>query len=73
MKDTDIELASLNATANRETYLKKQGTCCHGFLQEKFHPVFAPDLVGNQVKCRDCGKVFPNLEWCMDEREERLA
>lgn len=72
MNDTDIEQANLNATANREIFLKKRGICCHGSLQGA-HPTFAPELKGNQIKCRDCGAIFPNLEWYMEEREERLA
>lgn len=72
MNDTDLEMAALEGAARHETALRKRGVCTHGSLQGA-HPVFAPELRGAQIKCRDCGRVFADLEDCLEERNELLS
>ena len=50
-QDADLEMAGLQNLARRESQLKKQGICAHGWCQG--HP-------DGTVTCNECKEVFPN-------------
>ena len=62
--DADIEMAELNATADREAALRHQGYCTHSYRQG--------GLPGGLTKCLDCGKVATE-EDLDEERQELLS
>jgi len=55
LQDADIEMADLNATADRHARLAAKGICTHGWLQTR--PI---------VKCKDCGQEFASVEAAME-------
>ena len=61
--DADIEMAALQDTADREDWLKSNGICAHGWVQNHKDGTCA---------CLDCGKTFPSFEALDDERQEIL-
>lgn len=68
--DADIEMAQLQAVANRESRLWKRGICAHGWLQGPPGPATAPTTVWT---CLYCGKTWATEAECRAEREEILA
>lgn len=64
LQDSDLEMASLTAQANRESRLAARGLCCHGWYKAPF---------GQPAVCLDCGKTFATEKALNAERYERLA
>jgi hypothetical protein len=71
MNDADIEMNELTVTANHESRLRRRGICAHGWVQRAHQTT--PHLTGEQVQCKDCGKVFADFETLNDERQDILA
>lgn len=68
-QDADLEMNSLQETANRASKLRKQGICCHGHRQcgnER------NDVPLGKTKCLECGKLA-TWEELEEERKELLA
>ena len=68
-QDADLEMAELQALANREARLRARGLCTHGWLQGPPGPPNHPTQV---VTCLDCGQVFPSFEAAHSAREALL-
>ena len=62
--DANIEMAALQDTANRSDALASRGICTHGWIQH--------DFIGSGATCKDCGKVFADVEDLYSEREDLL-
>lgn len=62
LQDTDLEMAELQATARRESALKRRGICRHGWRSGPPGPPSKPTTVWT---CRECGQVFAS-EAAMD-------
>lgn len=68
--DADIEQAEMEAIGNRIARLERRGICTHsawvGFaINPDTGRVWYPEqegLVGDQVRCRGCHRVFPDDE-----------
>lgn len=67
IQDADIEMADLQAAANREARLRKRGICTHGWLQGPPGPPDAPTTVAT---CLHCGQTWPTID---DAHEARRA
>lgn len=55
IQDADIEMASLNESANLISRLRKRGVCVHGSVQGPPGPKDKPTSVWT---CLDCGKTW---------------
>ncbi|HEX8312329.1 MAG TPA: hypothetical protein VF614_13495 [Chthoniobacteraceae bacterium] len=64
MNDADLEMAGLQAAADRESALRRKGICTHGFYM-------APR--GQKAVCRHCGAEFATEAELLEERAERLG
>lgn len=69
MNDADIEMAELQAGADLESHLCKNGICTHGRLQGPPGPKSKPT---NVCTCLHCGKTWPTTEEAHEERQEIL-
>jgi hypothetical protein len=63
-QDADLEMAELQAAANRESRLRKAGICTHGWYK-------AP--AGQPATCNHCGKIFNTESALLESRKEALT
>jgi hypothetical protein len=71
IQDADIETAHAIARGNYLSRLASRGVCIHDGVVgvSDTGEIFYPEqvgLVGDQVKCRDCGFVFDDAEDWLD-------
>jgi hypothetical protein len=71
MNDTDIEMAGLEAAANHESQLRRQGICCHGAYRS-YNPKWTPHLKPGQAQCSDCKQIFETEDDLHEDRREKL-
>jgi hypothetical protein len=57
----------LTRTANTMSRLRKRGVCFHNSSEPVAY------MVSPEIRCRDCGKVFPTWEAMDDERSDLKA
>jgi len=69
LQDADLEMAGLQATANREARLRRKGICSHGWLQ---CPPGPPDKPTTVVTCLHCGQVFKTEAEAYEAKREAL-
>ena len=69
LQDADLEMAELQASANREARLRRKGICTHGWLQCPPGPIDKPT---NVVTCLHCGQVFKTEAKANEARREAL-
>jgi hypothetical protein len=69
IQDADIEMRDLQASANRETRLRRQGICTHGWLQCPPGPASKPTKV---VTCLHCGQTWATEDEAHEARREAL-
>jgi hypothetical protein len=65
--DADLLQAELYRQGARESRLRRQGICTHGWTQGQ------PGGLDGPVKCLHCGAMFANRQAHMDARREALA
>lgn len=66
--DADIEMAGLQAEANRNAKLRKRGICTHGWVQSGVDASGKP-MSGTCAKCHDCGRIFSSYDALEYSRE----